>query len=365
VKLVLSAPSASLLAQLTDRAGMIVSPKAAQAEGENFAAHPVCAGPFKFVERVAQDRIVIERFSDYWNRDSIKFDRISYLPIPDSTVRLANVQSGGLDLIERVAATDVEGVRKDPGLKLTAITGLGYSAIVINIANGERSKTPLAQDVRVRQALQLSIDRAALNQVVFNGEFQPGNQWEPPGNPYYVKELPIPPRDVSQARQLLAEAKQSNPKVELMIPNTPELLQAGQVIQAMAQEAGFRVTIKATESASLIQLATKGDYQARLGGWSGRTDPDGNIYNFVACNAPLNDLRYCNPEVDHELDAARAVEDPTERLLHYRRVAQQILQDLPLIYLWHNKWLWAATPKLVGFTPYPDGLIRPQGMRLE
>jgi peptide/nickel transport system substrate-binding protein len=242
VKLVLSAPSASLLAQLTDRAGMIVSPKAAQSEGENFAAHPVCAGPFKFVERVAQDRIVLERFSDYWNRDSIKFDRISYLPIPDSTVRLANVQSGGLDLIERVAATDVEGVRKDPGLKLTAITGLGYSAIVINIANGERSKTPLAQDVRVRQALQLSIDRAALNQVVFNGEFQPGNQWEPPGNPYYVKELPIPPRDVSQARQLLAEAKQSNPTVELMIPNTPELLQAGQVIQAMAQEAGFRVT---------------------------------------------------------------------------------------------------------------------------
>ena len=287
------------------------------------------------------------------------------MPIPDSTVRLANVQSGGLDLIERVAATDVEGVRKDPGLKLTAITGLGYSAIVINIANGERSKTPLAQDVRVRQALQLSIDRAALNQVVFNGEFQPGNQWEPPGNPYYVKELPIPPRDVSQARQLLAEAKQPNPTVELMIPNTPELLQAGQVIQAMAQEAGFRVTIKATESASLIQLATKGNYQARLGGWSGRTDPDGNIYNFVACNAPLNDLHYCNPEVDRELDAARTVEDPAERLAHYRRVAQQILQDLPLIYLWHNKWLWAATPKLAGFSPYPDGLIRPQGMRLE
>src|SRR5258708_434741 len=72
VKLVLSAPSASLMAQLTDRAGMIVSPKAAQSAGENFAAHPVCAGPFKFVERVAQDRIVLERFSDYWNRDSIK-----------------------------------------------------------------------------------------------------------------------------------------------------------------------------------------------------------------------------------------------------------------------------------------------------
>jgi peptide/nickel transport system substrate-binding protein len=99
VKLVLSAPFAPLLAQLTDRAGMVMSPKAAQAAGENFGAHPVCAGPFKFVERVAQDRIVLERFGDYWDKDQIKLDRVVYLPIPDSTVRLANLRSGGLDMI--------------------------------------------------------------------------------------------------------------------------------------------------------------------------------------------------------------------------------------------------------------------------
>src|SRR6516164_793657 len=96
VKLVLSAPYAPLLAQLTDRAGMMVSPKAALASGENFGSHPVCAGPFKFVERVAQDRIVLERFADYWDKDKIKLDRLVYLPIPDSTVRLANLRSGGL-----------------------------------------------------------------------------------------------------------------------------------------------------------------------------------------------------------------------------------------------------------------------------
>ena len=118
VKLVLSAPFAPLLAQLTDRAGMMVSPKAAQAAGENFGNRPVCAGPFKFVERVAQDRIVLERFADYWDKDKIKLERIVYLPIPNSTVRLANLQSGGLDLIERVAAADLDNVRKDGRLKL-------------------------------------------------------------------------------------------------------------------------------------------------------------------------------------------------------------------------------------------------------
>ena len=367
VKLALAAPFAPLLAQLTDRAGMMVSPKAAQAAGENFGSHPVCAGPFKFVERVAQDRIVLERFADYWNKDNIKLDRIVYLPIPDSTVRLANLRAGGLDLIEGVAAADLDTVRKDARLKLATIIGLGYTGITINLANGERSKTPLGQDARVRQALELSIDRDALNQVVFNGEFQPGNQWVAPANPYYIKEMPIPGRDVTKAKALLAEASAANPAVELNAVNNPEALQTAQVIQAMAKESGFDIRIKATEFASSLDLASKGDFEAYLIGWSGRTDPDGNIYNFVSCKAPpaLNTPHYCNQDVDRELGAAREVEPRAQRLGHYCSVAEHTLKDLPIIYLYHAKLLYAATAKLSGFTPYPDGLIRPQGLRLD
>ena len=366
VKLVLSAPFAPLLAQLTDRAGMMVSPKAAQAAGENFGNHPVCAGPFKFVERVAQDRIVLERFADYWDKDKIKLERITYLPIPDSTVRLANLQSGGLDLIERVAAADLDIVRKDGRLKLATTTGLGYFGITLNLANGERSKTPLGQDARVREALELSIDRSAINQVVFNGEFQPGNQWVPPTNPYYVKGLPIPARDVGKAKALLAAAGAPNPVVTLMASTIPEVQQVAQVVQAMGKESGFDIRIQATEFASALQLASSGDFEAFLVGWSGRTDPDGNIYNFVSCKAPpaLNASRYCNEEVDRELTAARQVEARAERLTHYARAGGHVLQDRPLIYLYHPKLLYAATAKLSGFVPYPDGLIRPQGLRL-
>jgi len=367
VKLVLSAPFAPLLAQLTDRAGMVVSPKATRAAGENFGSHPVCAGPFKFVERVAQDRIVLERFADYWDKDKIKLDRIVFLPIPDSTVRLANLRSGGLDMIERTAATDLGTVRQDPRLKLASITGLGYNGITVNVANGERAKTPLGQDARVRQALELSIDRAALNQVVFNGEYQPGNQWVAPSNPYYIKEFPVPGRDVGKAKALLAAAGAPQPQVAFMVPNNSEALQVAQVVQAMASETGFDMRIQATEFASSLELAAKGDFEAYSIGWSGRTDPDGNIYNFVACKAPpgLNPGRYCNPDVDRELDAARSVATPDQRLADYRNVAKQTLEDLPIIYLYHQKWLWAFTNKLAGFSPLPDGLIRPQGLRLE
>jgi len=362
-KLVLSAPFAPLLSKLAGPAGTMISPKAAR-EGENFGSHPICAGPFTFVERVAQDRIVVERFADYWDKDKIKLDRIVYLPIPDTTVRPANLQSGGLDLVA-VAATDLETVRKDPRVRLAVVNGIGYSGITINVANGERAKSPLGQDARVRQALELSIDREALNQVVFNGENQPGNQWIAPTNPYYIRELPIPERDVAKAKALLAAAGAPNPVVALTATNNPVVLQTAQIIQAMAKESGFDIRIKAMEFASALQLAAKGDFETFLLGWTGSVDPDGNIYNLVTCNSPFNDGHYCNPEVDRELEAARKLDTRADRLAHYRKVAEHILQDLPLIYLYHAKWLYAYTARLSGFTPYPDGLIRPQGLRLE
>jgi peptide/nickel transport system substrate-binding protein len=365
VELVLSAPYSPLLAQLAAVVGTMISPKAAQAAGENFGSRPICSGPFKFVERVAQDRVVVERFADYWDKDKIKLDRIVYLPIPDTTVRLANLQSGGLDVVA-VAATDLETVRKDPRLSLALVNGTGYSGITINVANGQRSKTPLGQDARVRQALELSIDREELNQVAFNGEFEPGNQWVAPTNPYYIKELPSPARDVRKAKALLAAAGAPHPVVALTVPNNPISMQVAQVIQAMAKDAGFDIRIQAIEFTSLVQHAVKGDFEAILVGWpGGRADPDGNISNPLTCNSAFNDGHYCNPEVDRQLDAARTLDTRADRLAHYRKVAEHTLQDLPIIYLYHPKWLYAHTAILSGFTPYPDGVIRAQGLRLE
>jgi peptide/nickel transport system substrate-binding protein len=180
IKLILKEPFSPLLAQLTDRAGMMVSPKAAEAAGDKFGLHPVCAGPYKFVERIQQDRIVVEKFADYWDKDHVFIDKITYLPIVDGTVRLANLRSGSLDLIERVLATDIKTVRDDNKLKLSKAVSLGWNGVLLNVGNGAQADSPLGKDARVRQAFELSIDREALNQVVFNGEFVPGNQWIAP-----------------------------------------------------------------------------------------------------------------------------------------------------------------------------------------
>src|SRR5262250_1095562 len=200
IKLVLKEPFSPLLAQLTDRAGMMVSPKAAEAAGDKFGLKPVCAGPYKFVERVQQDRIVVEKFADYWNKDNVFIDKVTFLPIVDGTVRLANLRSGGLDMIERVLATDIKTVRDNPKLKLIKAVSLGYVGLTMNLANGPKADNPLGKDARVRRALELAIDRDALNQVVFNGEFVPGNQWISPENPYYQQAYPVPKRDVAKAK---------------------------------------------------------------------------------------------------------------------------------------------------------------------
>src|SRR6202051_1789522 len=144
IKLVLKTPYSPLIAQLTDRAGMMVSPKAVKEAGDKFGLHPVCAGPYKFVERVQQDRMVFERFADYWNKDNVFIDRVVFLPIVDATVRLANLKSGGLDLIERVLATDIKDVRADSRLKLSTAIEFGYQGVTLNIGK-DKSKGPLSQ----------------------------------------------------------------------------------------------------------------------------------------------------------------------------------------------------------------------------
>src|SRR5262245_12595930 len=180
VRLVLKKPFSPLLAQLTDRAGMILSPKAIKEAGDKLGLKPVCAGPFKFVERVQQDRIVLERFSDYWNKADIHVDRVVFRPITDSTARLANLQSGDLQIIERALATDLKEIRANPQLKVATIPELGYQGITVNLGNTEAAKTAFGMDPRVRQALDAALDRQAIVDVVFSGEFVPGNQWISP-----------------------------------------------------------------------------------------------------------------------------------------------------------------------------------------
>jgi peptide/nickel transport system substrate-binding protein len=361
----LSEPDAPLLSVLADRAGMMLSPTALAAAGQNIANQPICAGPFHFVERIAQQKITLQRFDGYWDAARIHFDRVVFQPIPDTTVRTANLLAGSLDLVERLQPSDLAQLKTDNRVKVVASTALAYNTLSINLNHGARaSQSVLAKDVRVREALELCIDRRVLMQVVFDGEYLATNQPHAVDSPWYVKEQPIPARDLARARQLLAAAGITRPSFTLSVPNSPLESHVAQVIQSMVGEGGFDMKIEVLEANTLTSNATNGNYEAALVIWSGRADPDGNISIWLACDGFLNWGKYCNRQLDSLLAAARRTTDARSRRDNYAAAAGIYLADRAHVFLYNYRWLWGVVAKVEGFTPHPDGIIRLQDVRV-
>ncbi|WP_082074697.1 ABC transporter substrate-binding protein [Martelella endophytica] len=364
VQINLSAPSVPLLAALSDRAGMVISPKAGEELGENFTNAPVCSGPYKFVEHIAQDHITLEKFADYYDADNYHFDELVFRGMPDSNVRLLNLRSGQLDLIERLAATDVEATEADAKFSVLPVVGLGYYGITFDIG-GEGANLDAGKKELVRQAFSLAIDRDALNQVVFEGQAATGNQPFPPQSFWYDKDFPVPARDVEAAKAKMAEAGVDSVDLEVLVPTDAERQQVMQLVQAMVGEIGINISIKPTELMTLLDIARQGKFQAHLVGWSGRVDPDLNITPMLSCGAAGNDAHYCNEDMDKLLAEARALKDPDERKAIYSQVISILQEDLPIVYLYHSKWIFAMDSNVEGFKAYPDGIIRLTGVTAE
>jgi peptide/nickel transport system substrate-binding protein len=363
VRLVLSQPFAPLLSVLSDRAGMMLAPSVlpmAERIGEN----PVCSGPYRLTRRVAQDRIEMERFAGHWNAANIHADRLVFLPIPDNNVRLLNLRSGQLDLIERVSPVDIPAVERDRRLRLVSGASIAYQTMSINVGHGPLAQRPLGSDRRVREAFETSIDRAIINQVALEGRFAPNNQPEAPGTAYHFPDLAPPPRDPARARALLREAGHDRVAFTLKVPNQPVESQIAQVIQAMAAEGGFDIRLEVLEASAMVAATGRGDYEAAIAIWSGRPDPDGNIAFWLASDGFLNWGRYANPRLDALLAEARAVTATEQRQRLYRDAARIWMADRPHLMLYHHRWFWAMRADLQGFEPSPDGIIRLAGLRL-
>src|SRR5262249_36843843 len=217
------------------------------------------------------------------NAGAVSLDKAVYLPIPDDTVRLANLRAGGLHIVERVAPSDLATLRGDPRVKLYEAPSIGYRVLSINTNKGPAAHSPLGTSVALREAFELSLDRAIINEVAFDGLFIPGNQPEAPGTRFYAAALPPPKRDLARARALVAASGMARVPVNFLLSNDPLDGRVAQIIQAMAAEAGFDVKLEVAESASLLGRLKSGDYELALLIWSGRPGPDANIAMWGAC----------------------------------------------------------------------------------
>ncbi|PWU24695.1 MAG: ABC transporter substrate-binding protein [Candidatus Rokuibacteriota bacterium] len=371
IRLRLKAPFSPLVAALADRAGMPVSPTQVNKLGDKFATAPVCVGPWSFVERVPQDRIVLEKSPHYFDPSQARFDRLVFRIIADDNVRLANLRSGDVDFMHLVVPTDAVSLKKEGRFEVASVTGIGYSGITINLHNktGKAPQppgnlgTPLANDSRVREAFDLSIDREALNQVAWDGQYTPGCTPIAPISPFFDKARKCPTRDVAKAKKLLADAGLgSGYSFEMTIVNDPQQRRVGEVIQGMAKEAGFNVALRPAEFASALNENDAGKHAAFLIGWSGRVDPDANIHQFHTCNGSLNTTLACDENIDALLNKAREVSDQGQRAALYKEAIDKFaFQRRNIIYLYHLNYIVAYPKNLKGYKAVPDGLIRIKG----
>jgi len=358
VRFNLKNPFTPLIAQLSDRAGTIASPKALQ-NPDGFDKAPACSGPFRFVERAAQDKVVLARDPGYWDANRIKLDRVEFRVIVDPTVRLANLRAGGLDFAERILASDVATLKADPRFRVMVGPSLQYNAITINFANVAGLSPEFSKSAQLREALDLSIDREAINQVLFGGNAVVGNQPVPPSSPYYAPERPVKPRDIARAKELVKASGVAHPTLDLMVQNGADQAQLGEMLQSMAKDAGIDIRLQTLEFQTQLARQAKGDYQATLIGWSGRVDPDGNTYTLLGCKSPTNDAHYC-AGAEAPLLAGQAETDSAKRIQIYHDAITHIVDDRPIIYLYHPPLIMGMTARLTGFVFHPDGLIRLQ-----
>jgi peptide/nickel transport system substrate-binding protein len=133
----------------------------------------------------------------------------------------------------------------------------------------------------------------------------------------------------------------------------------------MVAEAGFDLKIRVIEFATSFKQSQAGEFQIFQIAWSGRIDPDGNSYVFLHTKAPQNDGGYSNPEADKAMEDARLVGDPAQRKAIYEKMTKVVLNDEPIIYLYHRTLLIAHTKKLEGYRQMPDGLVRVVGLKLK
>ena len=363
----LSKPFAPLTAALADRAGMVLSPAAVAKLGANFSNAPVCVGPFKFASRVAQNSIKVVKDPQYYDAAKVHLDAIEYRIITDSSIRSANLKSGDAQVADSLSSQDAPTLQKDDSVSVLQSQSLGYQGLTINIGNAngignppKQLDTPIAKDPKVRQALALAIDREALVKSIFNGLNTVACSPISPKSEFTSDAAQVcPAHDPAKAKQLLADAGVSTPyKVEMITSNNPDSLRLAQALQGMVKEGGFDLVIKPVEYAALLDQQDRGDFELLQLGWSGRVDPDANIFNFVGTTGSQNVSGYSNPDVDKLLTDARQATDKAERVKLYGEVVAKLQQDDPIIYMYRQRNLTGVSKKLLGIQVYPDVVIR-------
>jgi len=337
---------------------MMVSPKVAQERGPELERNAKGAGtgPFEFVEWVKDDHLLIKRNESYWNKQAGPYlDRVRYRPIPDDTVKLQSLQAGEIDVIDYVQPRDVAAVKADKNLVTLDVPSLAAFSYQLN-----HTRPPFNVKA-LRQAVAYALDLDQIVKGVWLNVGVPANGPIPPTSWAYDRTITPIKRDLAKAKAKLAEGgKPTGFPFTITTANIPINVQEAEVIQAQLGEAGMQVKIKLVDAATQLSDGNSRNFDMISYQWSGRPDPDGNIYQFFKTTpgTSLNWSGISNPQLDALLDKTREVSSQPERKRLYSELIKILQDELPMVYIVHPIEPKAFSPKVQGYEPIPDGMMR-------
>jgi len=358
IKINLKRPDASLLATLTDRAGMMVSPKVVAERGAGLErdARGAGTGPFEFVEWVRDSHLVIKRNDSYWNKQGGPYlDRVRYRPIPDDVVKLQSLQAGEIDVMDYVLPRDVAPMKADKRLVVVDVPSLAAFGYQLN-----HTRPPFNVKA-LRQAVAYAVDLDQIVKGVWLNVGYPSNGPISPASWAYDRAIPHIKRDLGKAKAKLLEGGQPGGFTFTVITqNIPITAQETEVIQAQLAEAGITMKIQLVDSSTLIASGNAKNFEMISFQWSGRPDPDGNTYQFFKTTpgTSFNWSGLSSEKVDALLERTREVSNQAERRKLYGELTRLLQDELPMLFIVHPIEPKAFSPRVQGYDPIPDGMMR-------
>ena len=353
VVITLKEPFTPFLSVLADRSGMMVSPTAVKEHGDNYVKNPVGTGPFTFVEQVSGDHVTLKKNENYWNGE-VKLDQVNFKVFTNNSAAVQNLRSGVVDIIDDIPVKEIPAVENDPNLTVVAHANMGYQGLHLNNTKGD------LQNVYLRQAVDLAINRESVVKVLFDGYGAPAYSPFAPGSIAYNEATDTPPTaDEAKIKELLAKGgKPDGFSFKMQIATTTANEQFGAVIQNMLKQYNINVELEKVEYGTMLENGDSGNFEALQLGWSGRIDPDQNTYDFLVTGMPNNQSRISVPELDKVLNEARAEKDEAKRKELYNQAMDLVHENASYIYIYHNYDKFGVSNKVLNFTYIPDGIIR-------
>lgn len=328
---------APFLANMVGVWAAVIPAESVNADGS--ISHPVGTGPFQFVSYDMGDRLVLDRFDGYWREGVPYLDRVVMAPVSDDAARMVALRTGAVDLITSVPPQLLPSLMANTnrGFELLISPGTSWRMASMNTTR------PPFDDVRVRQAVNLALDREEIMLARTFGFGHVDNQIWDEGS-FWRMETEIPQRDLARARELLAEAGHPN-GLDITIEARSLYLDDAQLVQSQLNDAGFRASIVVSDWAALAERmrANNFDLVVSAAGWY--ADPDGRYARFYTPNGPANFYAggYDNPVVTDLLDQARRLSVPEERRALYQQVFDILQHDVPnpILYFTPNSMAWS------------------------